>query len=239
MPLTPDSPLADFFASRQTKPPAHLGRRYDRAGTFQPEPGNTVVCHLVEGSETQRVLAEAREKYRAMPEANHLAFTPVSSLHMTLFQGIIEFRRAAAYWPAGVALDAPIDDMTELMAARLDGLPPQPAFRVSLVRATPIGLVVAGATEADRQAMQAWRDALATRWGYRHPDHTSYAFHITFAYVIDWLPDAALPRWQDMLDEVAADIRRRAPVLELVPPAFCAFSDMNHFEELRVLPVAG
>jgi hypothetical protein len=52
--------------------------------------------------------------------------------------------------------------------------------------------------------------------------------------VIERLEDEALPRWQRMLDEVAADIRDRAPVLELNPPAFCSFDDMNHFEELLV-----
>jgi len=37
-----------------------------------------------------------------------------------------------------------------------------------------------------------------------------------------------------MLDEVADDIRRKAPVLELTPPAFCVFEDMNHFHELLI-----
>jgi len=38
-----------------------------------------------------------------------------------------------------------------------------------------------------------------------------------------------------MLDEVTEDIRARAPVLELRAPAFCAFEDMNFFDELLVL----
>jgi Uncharacterized protein conserved in bacteria len=32
-----------------------------------------------------------------MPEAGQLAFTPLSSLHMTLFQGIIEYRRTEGF----------------------------------------------------------------------------------------------------------------------------------------------
>lgn len=82
--------------------------------------------------------------------------------------------------------------------------------------------------------MQNWRDALADLLGYRHPDHETYVFHITFAYVIERLADEALPRWQAMLDDVAAELRAEVPVLELQPPAFCAFDDMNHFEELSV-----
>ena len=82
--------------------------------------------------------------------------------------------------------------------------------------------------------MRAWRDAFADLLGYRHPDHDAYPFHITFDYVIERLSDEALPRWQQLLDEVAADIRQRIPTLELQPPAFCTFDDMNHFEERLV-----
>lgn len=57
---------------------------------------------------------------------------------------------------------------------------------------------------------------------------------MTFAYAIERLEDEALPRWQAMLDDVADHIRRKAPVLELTPPAFCVFEDMNHFHELLI-----
>lgn len=29
--------------------------------------------------------------------------------------------------------------------------------------------------------MKGWRDALADIFGYRHPDHDTYEFHITFS----------------------------------------------------------
>lgn len=238
MPLTPGSPPADFFAGRQSAPPSHLGTRYDRAGAFLPEPGNTIVCHVVDGSETQRALIDARDRYRAMPEAAHLALTPVSSLHMTLFSGVIASRREAGEWSPGTPVDASVEETTRTFGMRLDQLAPGPGFKVSVVHATPVGLHLDGATEADRRAMRGWRDRVADLWGLQRPDHDSYPFHLTFAYIIDWLPDSALPRWQSMLAEIADDIRHRAPVLELRPPAFCTFNDMNHFEELRVLPLA-
>ncbi len=236
MSITPGSLPADFVASRQPLPPSHLGTRYDRVGTFQPEPGNTIVCHVVDGSETQRALVEARERYRAMPEAGQLAFTPVSSLHMTLFSGVNVSNRADIEWPLGVPPDTSVDETTKLLGGRLDALAPGPGFRATVVHATPIGLHLDGATAEDRAAMRGWRDRLADLWGIHRPDHHSYPFHITMAYVIDWLPDAALPRWEAMLHEVADGIRRRAPVLDLEPPAFCSFNDMNHFEKLRLLP---
>lgn len=234
MPVDLTRLATDYARSRNAAPPRHLGSRYDTTGRFLPEPGNTVVCHLVPGSATQQVLIDARARYRAMPDAGRLAFTPVESYHMTLFQGIIEGRRSFPYWPAEVASDTSIPEMTAIFNKRLELFAGGPAFEVEAIAALPSGLVVEGVSAADRHGLAKWRDALADVFGYRHPDHDSYQFHITMAYMIDWIDDAALPAWQAMLDEVLDDILRRAPVLELRAPAFCSFEDMNWFEELKV-----
>ncbi len=231
--ISPD--LQAFSRTHRPAAPRHLGQRYNKDGIFLSERGNTVVCHLQEGSDTERVLRAARQRYLDMPEARQLAFTAAESLHMTLFQGIIETRREPTYWPMGVSLDTPVDTMTELMLERLAPYAGGTAFAVEAVRALPTGLVVQGITEADRRAMAGWRNDLAALLGYRHPDHDSYEFHITFSYLIDWFDEAALPGWQDMLDDALAMIRVQAPVLELRAPAFCSFEDMNWFEELLPL----
>jgi len=223
--------LLVYSRTHNPNPPLHLGRRYRRVGGFLPEPGNTIVCHVTKGSETQAALIDARETFLAMPEAPQFLFTPITSLHMTLFQGIIEYRRTPDFWPADLPLDTPIEDMTEIMGARLERFPMAEPFKVEVTEARPSGLLVEGATERDRKTIRAWRDALADLLGYRHPDHDTYPLHITFDYVIDRLEDEALPRWQAMLDAVASDIRRRVPILDLDPPAFCSFEDMNHFTE--------
>jgi len=236
--MTEISPtLRAYSQGGNAAPPRHLGSRYNDASGFLPEPGNTVVCHLVPGSATEAALVEVRQRFLDMP--GNLLFTPTSSLHMTLFQGIIETRREPGFWPRGIALDSPIDAMTDLMEQRLEGIGIAAPFSVEVTGARPSGLIVAGRTAADRVAMRAWRDAFAALWGYRHPDHEDYLFHITFAYPVAWLDDALLPAWQATLDHAVADLRASVPVLELKPPAFCSFNDMNHFEELRVLPFRG
>lgn len=227
--------LASFFEGANPTPPTHLGTRYDAAGNFLLEPGNTVVSHLVNGSPSEAVVIEVRERMRAMPDADRLAFTPISSLHMTLFQGIIEYRRRLPYWPQDVPLDTSIDAMTSLYLERLKGFRGRGPFKVEVIEVVPTGLTVAGATEEDRRVMGAWRDALSAQFGYRHPDHDAYAFHITFAYQIQRLADDRAAAWQDLFDDSLAEFARRAPVIELQSPAFCNFKDMKHFEELLVL----
>jgi hypothetical protein len=235
MTLSSFSPHLSPFSSRlHPGEISHKGTRYDGAGTFLPEPGNTIVCHLETGSETEAVLQEVRRSYGAMPGGDKLAFTAASSLHMTLFQGIIEYRRRLPYWPANLALDTPIDDMTTLLRSRLAGFAAGPGFHMEVIEATPIGLTLSGITEQDRLALSTWRDRLADLLGYRHPDHDSYSFHITFAYMIERFDDETLAAWEPFLAGAVEEIRRRAPVLALRPPAFCSFEDMNHFEELLV-----
>jgi len=231
----PRSSLTAFFEGTNPTPPVHLGTRYDTSGNFLLEPGNTVVSHLVNGSPSEAAVIEVRERMRAMPDADRLAFTPISSLHMTLFQGIIEYRRRLPYWPQDVALDTSIEDMTRLYLERLQNFEGSGAFRIKAIGVTPNGLTVAGASEEDRAIMRAWRDALSVPFGYRHPDHDAYVFHITFAYQIRRLADERTAAWQDLFDDCLSFLDREAPVIELRPPAFCAFRDMKHFEELLVL----
>ena len=233
--MTSISPsLLSFGRNANNVAPKHLGTRYATDGRFLREPGNTVVSHVTAGSPSEAAVLAVRDRLMAMPEAGQFAFTHPSSLHMTIFQGIIEYRRRPPFWPTDMALDTPIDEMTEHYRGRLKHFVPLEPFRARVTEVTPTGLALEGDSAADRACLRAWRDAFAEAFGYRHPDHDDYAFHITYAYVIDWLDDAALPRWQAMLSEQLAYLRERAPVIELHPPAFCSFEDMNHFEELIV-----
>jgi hypothetical protein len=228
------SSIENYSSANNPAPPHYLGSRYNSAGEFLPDPGNTVVCHVVPGSRTEAVLLEVRR--RIMEEASgSLAFTAPESLHMTLFQGILDRRRSLPYWPQGVALDTPVAATTELFRERLQDFMPGPSFAVEATAVFPSGIIVDGVTAADRHALADWRNRLADVFGYRHPDHDSYEFHITYAYPIRWFEPAEIDGWRMLMEELLISIRLAAPVLELRPPALCSFEDMNWFEELLTL----
>ena len=69
-----------FAARNKDRPPPHSDLRFDASGNFLPAPGNTIVCHVVEGSRTQQSLIAFREALMALPFADHFTFTPVASL---------------------------------------------------------------------------------------------------------------------------------------------------------------
>jgi hypothetical protein len=106
-------------------------------------------------------------------------------------------------------------------------------MRVSEV--TPLGLVLTGATQQDEQSVRALRDALTVPFGYRHPNHDGYTFHITLAYLKSWLPGDAGAAYRPVLQDLARAFAAEIDVVELGAPAFCTFPDMTEFRPLRYL----
>jgi hypothetical protein len=210
-------------------PNRHLGVRFDQTGRFLREKGNTIVAQVIPGSATEAALISVRDELMALPYAEHFAFTDVASYHMTVFEGVIETRRAPGYWPASLPLDSSIDAATEAMAEMLRQLPLLPSFAIHPVEVTPFGLILTGETEADEAALRHWRDRLSDALGYRTPTHDSYRFHTTLAYAHTWLPRDALAAYKTAMDRLSRDLKHGLPTLDLARPAFCRFHDMNAF----------
>lgn len=217
-----------------TEPP-HLGIRYDRAGRFLPEHGNTVVRHVIPGSPTEAALHRLRGLLAGSAAGDRFAFTDVTSWHMTVFDGVVETRRWADHWPADLALDTPIDRMTEVLDARLAGFEGPGDFAMRVVEATPFGLTLAGATAEDEARARAWRDALTVPFGFRGPAHDAYRFHVTVAYLTGWIGPEARADLRAALGAFTEELRATLPALHLGPPAFCRFGDMNAFPVVRAL----
>ncbi|WP_367646746.1 DUF1868 domain-containing protein [Ruegeria arenilitoris] len=232
MPLNVD--VASFAASRNPDVPRRFGQRYN-AEKFLPEAGNTVVCHLDFDASAHKAVLDARKRMMALPEAGRFLFTPAESLHMTVFEGVIETRRTPDTWPRDLDRDASVSSVTDAMIDRLADFSAPSSFAVRVTGCSPTGLALKGATDEDEAKMLAWREALTEPFAYRHEDHDAYQHHMTFAYPITWLPDAVLPIWEAELAAILADLAEAAPVIPLAAPAFCQFADMTRFEELRVL----
>ncbi|MEO1732214.1 MAG: DUF1868 domain-containing protein, partial [Pseudomonadota bacterium] len=226
--------VAEFLDSRHSAAPSRLGQRYSAAG-FLPEAGNTVVCHLDPDSASYAAVVDARARIMALPAAQSFLFTPIDSLHMTVFEGAIETRRTPDAWPADMDRDLPIDAVTDALIPRFESFEPPPRFSVRISGLAPTGLALEGATPADVGAMWAWRSALTVPFGYRHDTHDAYRFHMTFAYPVAWLPDTQLDIWVEALAQILAELQAAAPILHLRRPAFCKFADMTRFDELVVL----
>ncbi len=220
----------DAFAARgNARAPMRLGQRYD-AERFLPDPGNTVVCHLDRDADGGRAVLAARAQMQALPGAERFLFTPEDSLHMTVFEGVLDNRRQVDAWPEWMDRRAPVERVTQELCKRLQGFEGPGAFNVRVAQVRPGGLVLEGATEDDEARMRDWREALAEAFGYRQRVHDAYGFHMTFAYPVAWLSDAEVAAWETGLARIAGALD--GMILPLKRPAFCRFADMTWFEEL-------
>ncbi|MEM6462702.1 MAG: DUF1868 domain-containing protein [Pseudomonadota bacterium] len=227
--------ILDLVDDGKLGPPPFVGSRFSEEGVFLRERGNTVVSHLVKGSGSEEALLDIRRQMMTLPYADHFAFTAASSLHMTVAQGVLETRRLPGYWPEGIDLETPVEEITRLYLDRFAGLEDQGPYQVRVDEVTPYGVTVSGATVEDEETLRRWRDHLCGPFGYRHPDHEAYVFHITVAYLKKWLPSEAVALYEAELENLLGQLKRTCPVLELDRPALCSFNDMNHFEPLLYL----
>ncbi|MEO1701173.1 MAG: DUF1868 domain-containing protein [Pseudomonadota bacterium] len=225
-----------FARSQNADPVRFVGTRYDSAGSFLTERGNTIVRHVVPGSATEQAMIELRSQMQAGPLGPLLALTDVESYHMTLFNGAIETSRTPDTWPVDVPLDADVNDTTVLIQERLATFEGPASFAMRPVEVTPFGLTLTGATDVDEATARAWRDSLPAHFGYRSTDHEAYIFHTTVAYLKDWLPDEVLLEAKAFYARLTDMFLARVSMMDLGPPCFCTFEDMNWFEPLIVLP---
>lgn len=221
--------------SRNSEPNRYLDVRFKRDGTFLPAAGNTVVRPVMPGSETETILNELRERLQALPWGDHFAYTDPHSCHMTVFEGVLDTRREQNYWPADLPLDAPLGDTTDYFAGRLRGFEGPGPFNMRIAEVTPHGLKLTGATQRDEETARALRDALTGPFGYRSPRHDAYTFHITLAYIMEWLPDEMIDEYCRALADLTDDLGARLPKIELNAPALCTFADMNGFPPVMEL----
>ncbi|WP_287180611.1 hypothetical protein [Mesorhizobium sp.] len=114
-------------------------------------------------------------------------------------------------------LDASIDDLTRLYLGRLNGFQGCVRSRPGLSMSCRPGLPLS-ARQTRLSASCARGAMLSVPFGYQHPDHDTYAFHITFAYPIRRLDDKSASQWQDVFDDCLSLLPRQAPVIELRPP---------------------
>jgi hypothetical protein len=226
----------DFLTGSEPRPPrpAWSVDKFDDAGRVRRTPGLTTLCHVDRGSDAFAALVAMQDHLKAGPHAGAFAFLPPESFHMTVFDGVIDYRRGPGEWPEHMPADAAVDAVEADWRARLDGLTLPKRFAI---RATELmcgfSVSVTGASRTDEAAIRAARDALSEKLGLRRANHETYRLHITLAYQIAWLDAAAA---EEVLDRSGASFARAADRLariEIGPVEFCRFETMHRFDPIR------
>lgn len=216
--------------------PAAVGLKFTEDGAPLACPGYTTICHVNPTSDAFRALVAAQNALKAGPLASAYTFMPADSLHMTIFEGVIDYSRTTDRWPGHLSLDATIAEAEEDASARLKGHPCQQEFKLRPVEVFG-GFTVSmtGATEREENGLRMTRNALRDALNLHRPDHDAYQFHITLAYLLRWLsPDEA----QEVIEISHAATKalfNEMAELSLGPVELCSFETMHRFDPIMSL----
>lgn len=193
------------------------------------------------------VMAEFHNKLQASSYRDRLGLTTLDSYHMTIFPGANDQGRPASGWPSYVPLKATMEECNiaveeHMRAARLRcQLPIRVAVDIPGTLAYPRActLRMKALSAAEETKLRSVRDQLAEVYGFRLPDHASYAFHITMSYQVAPFSEAQAKEFETLRADYVRRIVAAQPVLELGNPEYCTFQDMFRFEPKVLLSCIG
>jgi hypothetical protein len=217
--------------------PPSVGRKFNADGSPFRFPGNTIISHIPLATPLSDALTGVRDTLAAGSYAHCLALLPPSSYHMTVFEGVTESSRRAGIWPGGLAPDAPLGQANRLLERRLEGfeldctLPLRMRLDEFSLRRDPGATIrLLPLDEQENRKLRRLRDRLAAQLRLRAPDHDNYGFHISLAYLIDWMTPELQREYIAVQSECFSMLQKRVPLIELGAPEFCVFYDMFAFD---------
>lgn len=223
--------------------PIGIPAKFSPDGVVQRYPGNTTVCHVPADSPLQPGMNALHASLSAHPILSKLVhLLPKDSWHMTVFDGLRNKECEPGMWPPGME-KTPLEESTKEYARKLrllglqlgkEGLAPPYKMRVRGFdpAVVGIGLEIEGATADEEKRMRRLRDRLADTLGFRAPNHETYGFHISMAYLMRHIDGEN----RDELNRVfAAHLPALRREFALGAVEFCTFENMYHFARLFYL----
>ncbi|MFN4153892.1 MAG: DUF1868 domain-containing protein [Paracoccaceae bacterium] len=201
------------------------GGKFATDGSVQHWPGNTFIRHVIEGSPAHDALRALQEEVKMSRFARFYTFLPPSSFHMTVFQGM-----SPGFAPRGPRRDA----VSGELLSRVEGIafPAAAQARIAEVYGAR-SVSVTGAGDAAEASLRHARAVLRDATGINPPDFDGYVFHITLAYLVEWLTEPTARAVTDFSADLTERYHAALSEIPLGPLEFCNFETMHHFEPLK------
>jgi hypothetical protein len=217
--------------------------KFTRDGAVKPFAGNTVICHIPQQCRFRDGTVALHDALVKSSFAHKLGILPTESYHMTVYPGANDQDRSLSSWPGGVPIDAPIEQCSSIVKARMEAArftgPFPLRVRIDVPRTLSYGrastLRMEGADAASERTLRSLRDQIAEVYQYRAPDHDTYGFHVTIAYMMADLSREEMAEYRTLLHHAVERMVADTPVLELGLPEYCTFRDMYRFDMEHML----
>lgn len=218
-----------------------VGVKFEKNGQVKEFKGNTFLCHI--STNETKLLAEikwAQDQLKAMDCAYKFAFLPITSMHMTVFEGVCDTIRQQPLWTNKLSLDTPLSTVSDMFIDALASLPRLGDFEMGFhsIYNCPIGgsaIRIKPATAASNDSLWQCRTLLSQTTGIKHPNHDDYHFHISLSYRIIELDDKDKEEILVITDKVAERLTTTFGRFTHGPVEFCHFNDMFKYSPLVIL----
>ena len=211
------------------------GGKFHTDGTVQHWPGNTFLCHVDPTSSAHVALRAMQEEIKKSRFQRFYTFLPPSSFHMTIFQGLSSITQPRCAVPREL-LDASRDDRTRFLRDRtgaLDVPTQQRARMVDLFAGKSVTMT--GADEAEEDALRRTRCKLWEATGIEERDFVAYVFHITLAYLVEWVTHETAEEIVEFSRDLTERFRDEVGTISFGPVELCNFDSMHAFERVSFL----
>lgn len=218
--------------------PHDVDRKFFEDGKARPFAGNTIISQIPLRTPINEALTVVRNTIANYDFSRCLSLLPPSSYHMTVFEGVIDEKRMAPFWPNDVPRDASIQACTQHFIARLRNFFIDKNFKIlmkikdfDVYKDSGATVRLAPASSQESQKLRDLRDRLAQCLGIRSPEHDDYGFHITLGYLVQWMNAQQIRDYELVQKRCMAYLQKTLNVLELDCPRFCTFNDMLAFDD--------
>ncbi|OMO22133.1 DUF1868 domain-containing protein [Vibrio lentus] len=211
-----------------------VGVKFHEDGSVRTFPGNTFICHLDQSLPLIDELRWAQDQLKSMNCGDKFSFLPISSMHMTVFEGVCDQIREAHKWTSKLDLAADLSETTDLFATEASQVGAQGGFEMmyDYVYNCPIGgtaIRIKPANEHSTQALKQCREALKAATGINMTDFDDYHFHITLSYRVIELEEQDKIELQQTAKRIGERLAQSFGSLTHGPVEFCTFQDMFKF----------
>lgn len=208
------------------------GGKFTSDGTPLPYPGNTFLCHIDQTSPFFQAVCAVQDRLINSPFAQHFAFLPKPSFHMTIFCGVSGTPLDNEGWPKDVAPGARLKEINDHFENKIADMKGPEAFFVRPRSLDPNSIRMCAADSDEEIKLRTMRDQLRDATGLHRPDHAGYEFHVSMAYLLKWLRSDEADALLTLSEQSFADHLATFDRVDLGPVEFCDFDDMRHFRKL-------
>lgn len=216
-------------------------RKFTESGDARCFRGNTFICHIDKDSTFFATQEKIMRDFEQTRFADDFALLPLNSMHMTVFEGVIEDHRGTDLWPRDLPPDMAIEDATLALAQRVRAARFSEHIGMTLAVTglkalrSSFTINLSPIDAATERCLKDLREQISAVTGITHPDPDSYRFHSSMGYRIRRAQDHDDEALQQLQGRYERWLAEAAPTLTLGACEFNIHQDMLAFPVLHFL----